>query len=199
MRWKFAIHWRFEETECRGHHVGLCFVRCDDGSVINSGLRPEVQAWSNVCPYADGHFPGVLLGKDDILDVIQERALNHSVTTMYFATDGRLHRPESITLVKRSVEALRKRGLTVVGLWNVPGLLNLADGKHFDLATIFGKNNKVTCNSVFSRSLISTAIASFGFNLGFRVFLALSKPQLRCCVLAESQFDSLLLVSVHQK
>lgn len=150
MRWKFAVHWRFEETECRGHHVGLCFVRCDDGSVINSGLRPEVQAWGNVCPYADGHFPGVLLDKDDILDVIQERALNHSVTTVYFATDGWLRGPQSIALVKRSVEALRKRGLTVVGLWNVPGLPNLADGKHFDLATIFGKSNKVTCNSVFT-------------------------------------------------
>jgi hypothetical protein len=137
-----AVHSRFEETECRGHHIGLCFVRCDDGSVINSGLCPEVQAWGNVCPYADGHFPGVLLDKDDILDVIQERALNHNVTTVYYATDGWLRGPESIALVKRSVEALRKRGLTVVGLWGVPGLPNLADGKYFGLVTIFGKGNK---------------------------------------------------------
>jgi hypothetical protein len=48
--------------------------------------------------------------------------------------------------------------------------------------------------SVFPQSLVSTAVASFGFNLGFRVFLALSEPQLRCCVLAEAHFDSLLFM-----
>ncbi|KAG0592638.1 hypothetical protein KC19_1G269400 [Ceratodon purpureus] len=137
-----AVHWRFEETECNGHHVGLCFVRCDDGSVINSGLHPEALEWRKACAYKDGHFPGVLLNKNDIIDVIQERASNHSVTNIYLATDGWMRGPDSIALVKESVESLRKRGLAVVGLWKIPGLPNFADGKYFDPVTSFGKGNQ---------------------------------------------------------
>lgn len=123
-------------------------MRCDDGSVINSGLHPEVQAWRKACAYRGGHFPGVLLDKNDIIDIIQERASNHSVTNIYLATDGWMRGPDSIALVKEIVESLRKRGLTVVGLWNLPGLPNFADGNYFDPVRSFGNDSQVCHNSV---------------------------------------------------
>jgi hypothetical protein len=64
-----AVHWRFEETECGPHKIGLCFVRCSDGAVIDSGLHPHAKEWIGVsidqCKHA-GHFRGVGLDKFDV-------------------------------------------------------------------------------------------------------------------------------------
>jgi hypothetical protein len=141
---KSAVHWRFEESECRGHHVGLCFVRCDDGSVIDSGLHPKAQEWHKATETGcskGSRFRGVTLDKQDILDTIHERALNHSVHTIYLATDGWMRGAASVTLLKDVIQSLRKRGLTVVGLWKVPGLPNFKDGQYFDPVKTLGNQN----------------------------------------------------------
>ncbi|XP_073393806.1 uncharacterized protein [Physcomitrium patens] len=139
-----AVHWRFEESECGPHNIGLCFVRCQDGSVIDTGLRSEANEWheaSQIQCNRDGHFRGVTLDRNDILDAIQDRALNHSVNTIYFATDGWMRGPQGVALVKEIVESLRKRGLVVVGLWKLPGLPNFADGTYFKPAKVLGGEN----------------------------------------------------------
>lgn len=140
-----AVHWRFEESECGKHNIGLCFVRCEDGSVIDTGLHAEAKEWHDAAKVAcnrDGHFRGVTLDVRDILDAIQERAASHSVTTIYFATDGWMRGPHGARLVKEVVASLRRRRLTVVGLWKLPGLANFNDGKEFNPIQTLGKENQ---------------------------------------------------------
>jgi hypothetical protein len=122
--------------------LGLCFVRCDDGSVVDSGLHPDAQEWHKVnktrCENKSS-FRGVTLDKNDILATIHERALNHNVTAIYLATDGWLRGAASVALVKEIVESLRKHKLIVVGLWKVPGLPNFSNGQYFDPTKTLGK------------------------------------------------------------
>jgi hypothetical protein len=98
-----AVHWRFEETECGPHKIGLCFVRCSDGAVVDSGLHPHAKEWIGVsidqCKHA-GHFRGVGLDKFDVFDAIFDRAQNYSLKTVYLATDGWIRGEEGVMLVK---------------------------------------------------------------------------------------------------
>lgn len=126
-------------------------MRCEDGSVIDTGLRSQAKEWHDAAEIQcnrDGHFRGVALDKTDILDAIQERAGNHNVSTIYFATDGWMRGAKGIPLVKETVEGLRNRNLTVVGLWKLPGLSNFKDGKFFDPVQTLGQANQV-CNLGF--------------------------------------------------
>ncbi|XP_024369556.1 uncharacterized protein [Physcomitrium patens] len=179
-----AVHWRFEESECAAHHVGLCFVRCDDGSVINSGLHPEAKEWIKAAETPcnrDGHFRGVILHQKDIIEAIEERASNHSVNTIYLATDGWMRGHHSISLLTEIVESLRKRGLTVVGLWKLTELPNFADGTYFDPVKTLGKVNQDLNGAqiaLVEQELCSRAVSFMGsgqstFSLAvFRVRLA---------------------------
>lgn len=97
-----AVHWRFEESECGSHQIGLCFVRCADGAVIDSGLHPVAKEWleaAEVQCNRDGHFRGVGINKMDVIEAIAENAANHSVKMVYLATDGWLRGPKAIELV----------------------------------------------------------------------------------------------------
>ncbi|KAG0619965.1 hypothetical protein M758_4G178600 [Ceratodon purpureus] len=163
-----AVHWRFEESECGPHNIGLCFVRCEDGSVIDTGLHAEAKEWHEAAKVAcnkNGHFRGVTLDMRDILDAIEERAANHSVKTIYFATDGWLRGPQGIRLVKEVVHSLRRRGLTVVGLWKLPGLPNFKDGKEFDPVQTLGKTNQDLNGAqiaLVEQELVSRAVSFMG-------------------------------------
>jgi hypothetical protein len=118
--------------------------------VIDTGLHAEAKEWHAAAKVAcnrDGHFRGVTLDVRDILDAIQERAASHSVTTIYFATDGWMRGPHGARLVKEVVGSLRRRRLTVVGLWKLPGLANFNDGKEFNPIHTLGKENQVNHHS----------------------------------------------------
>ena len=100
--WSCAVHWRFEESECGSHQIGLCFVRCADGAVIDSGLHPVAKEWleaAEVQCNRDGHFRGVGINKMDVIEAIAENAANHSVKMVYLATDGWLRGSKAIELV----------------------------------------------------------------------------------------------------
>jgi len=156
-------------------------VRCDDGSVIDSGLRPEAQEWHRAAETRcknRGRFRGVTLDKNDILDAIHERAMNHSVNTIYLATDGWIRGAHGVALVKEIVESLRKRGLIVVGLWKVPGLPNFRDGQYLDQVAFVGKDLNGAQVALVEQELCSRSVSFMGsgpstFSLSvFRVRLA---------------------------
>ena len=117
----------------------------------------------------------------DILDAIEERAGNHSVRTIYFATDGWLRGPQGVRLVREVVASLRLRGFTVVGLWKLPGLPNFSDGTEFDPIRIFGttkRNLNGAQIALVEQEIVSRAVSFMGsgqstWSLGvFRVRLA---------------------------
>jgi hypothetical protein len=159
-------------------------VRCDDGSVINSGLHPEAKEWikaAGIPCNRDGHFRGVILHQKDIIAAIEERASNHSVNTIYLATDGWMRGHHSIALLTEVVESLRKRGLTVVGLWKLTALPNFADGTYFDPVKTLGKVDQDLNGAqiaLVEQELCSRAVSFMGsgqstFSLAvFRVRLA---------------------------
>lgn len=130
-----AVHWRFEESSCAKHSIGLCFLRCTDGSVIATGLRPHSKA-SLKMPMTKcrkgTQFRAIGLSKMDIVSAIEDRAANHSLSTIYMATDGWIRGTKGLALVKEVVLLLRNRGLSVIGLWNITGLPNFADGTYYD-------------------------------------------------------------------
>jgi hypothetical protein len=87
---------------CSSLEIGLCFVRCADGAVIDSGLHPVAKEWleaAEVQCNRDGHFRGVGINKMDVIEAIAENAANHSVKMVYLATDGWLRGPKAIGLV----------------------------------------------------------------------------------------------------
>lgn len=98
-----AVHWRFEESRCPNHQVGLCFSRCNDGSVVSSGLHPVAKEWLKASEdecNENSHFRGVGLSKTDIIATIEERAAKHSLKTLYLATDGWIRGAEGRALLK---------------------------------------------------------------------------------------------------
>lgn len=144
-------------------------MRCEDGSVIDTGLPSQAKEWHDAAKIQcnrDGHFRGVTLDKTDILDAIQERAGKHNVGTIYFATDGWMRGPQGVRLVQETVEGLRQRGLTVVGLWKVPGLSNFNDSKFFDPVETFGPNNQV--RNQISIRVLALAFAHLNRSYGVR-------------------------------
>ncbi|XP_024403021.1 uncharacterized protein [Physcomitrium patens] len=141
-----AVHWRFEESSCPRHQIGLCFSRCKDGSIIDTNFHPFAKEWVKMsedeCNTA-GHFRGVGLSKLDIIATIEQRAANHSINTVYLATDGWTRGPEGLALIKESILLLRKGGLNVIGLWSIPGLPNFADGTYYDPYVTMGRKHVI--------------------------------------------------------
>lgn len=131
-----AVHWRFEESICKGEQLGLCFLRCGDGAVIDSGLHattlglpfatigPSLHTEiKNACKHADGK--GVMVSKKDLVTAIKDKAFKENITSVYLATDGWLRGSQSEALVTKVVDELRKKGLAVTGLWKIKKLPNL--------------------------------------------------------------------------
>lgn len=135
-----AVHWRFHESNCARNELGLCFLRCSDGSVIDSGLHPFAREWTELrkhrCPRDRMHFRGVLLDKQDLIEAIRERAANNNLSAVYLATDGWMRGTIEQALVTEVVASLRHSGLAVVGLWNIKGLPNFSDGTYFQLSQL---------------------------------------------------------------
>lgn len=126
-----SVHWRFEESNCRGHPLGLCFSRCTDGAVIANGRASET--WNSMThegrkQNSKNGFNGVFVSKEDVSGAIYDRAIAHGVHSVYLSTDGHLRGPESAGILKWVVEDLRNKSLNVAGLWMVTGLPNFADG-----------------------------------------------------------------------
>jgi len=134
-----AVHWRFEQSECGSRNSGLCFVRCGDGALIDSGLHPAAKEWIEMSKdQCKNRALGVGLDKFDLFNAIFDRAQNYSLKTVYLATDGWIRGPHGAALVKETVEELRNRGLAVVGLWNIKHLPNFPDGTTFDPKSTLG-------------------------------------------------------------
>lgn len=146
-----AVHWRFEESNCRGHELGLCFIRCNDGSEIDSGLHPSAIEWVDLgqhkCPH-DHSIRGVSVSKLDLIAAIQETAKKDKVDVVYLATDGWMRGPKELALVKEVVNQLRDSGLEVVGLWKIEELPNFSDGKYFDATLANSVIPKVTGHTI---------------------------------------------------
>lgn len=106
-----AVHWRFEESNCRGHPLGLCFSRCTDGAVIANGRASET--WNNMTlegrkENSKNGFNGVFVSTDDLSGAIYDRAVKHGIQNVYLATDGWLRGPESTGILKRVGRQLQK-------------------------------------------------------------------------------------------
>ncbi len=96
-----AVHWRFEQSECGSRNSGLCFVRCGDGALIDSGLHPDAKEWIEMSKdQCKNHALGVGLDKFDLFNAIFDRAQNYSLKTVYLATDGWIRGPPGAALVK---------------------------------------------------------------------------------------------------
>ncbi|KAH7284033.1 hypothetical protein KP509_34G036600 [Ceratopteris richardii] len=150
-----AVHWRFEESLCKGTEagekvggVGLCFLRCGDAAVIDSGLHAEAMGLPALTKatlrssVTDGdphetdhtihqtcrHLPDttqVTISKTDLIAAILEKASTENVSSVYIATDGWLRGQRAQTLVKEVVQDIRIRGLKAAGLWRLPDLPNI--------------------------------------------------------------------------
>ncbi|BBN02907.1 hypothetical protein MPTK1_2g19180 [Marchantia polymorpha subsp. ruderalis] len=126
-----SVHWRFEESNCNGHPLGLCFTRCNDGAVIGGGLKsPRFMELPTVMENlrAGSAFHGAGLTKEDVSAAIFDKAVEQNVQHVYLSTDGWLRGTVSIENVRWVVEDLRARGMTVAGLWEIQGLPNFEDG-----------------------------------------------------------------------
>ncbi|CAM6126080.1 unnamed protein product [Calypogeia fissa] len=126
-----SVHWRFEESNCRGHPLGLCFSRCTDGAVIANGRASET--WNSMTlegrkQNSKNGFNGVFVSQEDLSGAIYDQAVKHEMHNIYLSTDGWLRGAESAGILKWVVEDLRSKGLNVAGLWMVEGLPNFADG-----------------------------------------------------------------------
>lgn len=129
-----AVHWRFEESNCKGHELGLCFTRCRDGAVIDSGLHPAGVEWVAELSKQKCKLRGVLLTKEDIVAAIREKAKKENVDLIYIATDGWMRGKRPLKLVQEVVNKLRRSGLAVVGLWKIDHLPNFSDGSYLEPA-----------------------------------------------------------------
>lgn len=132
-----AVHWRFEESICKGEQLGLCFLRCGDGAVIDSGLHAAARGLPSASIVPSLHTEmktsckrvvgstGVMVSKQDLVAAIRDKASKENVSSVYLATDGWLRGSQAQALVKQVVEDLRKTGLAVTGLWKIKDLPNL--------------------------------------------------------------------------
>ncbi|KAH6556448.1 hypothetical protein KP509_1Z178100 [Ceratopteris richardii] len=150
-----AVHWRFEESLCKATEVGekvggvgLCFLRCGDAAVIDSGLHAEAMGLPAVTKatlrssVSDGdphetdhtihqtcrHVPDTtqeIISKTDLIAAILEKSSTENVSSVYIATDGWLRGQRAQTLVKEVVQEHRIRGQKVAGLWRLPDLPNM--------------------------------------------------------------------------
>ncbi|KAL3696172.1 hypothetical protein R1sor_010248 [Riccia sorocarpa] len=130
-----SVHWRFEESRCRGHRLGLCFRRCRDGAVVGGGLKSERYV---ELPLVTDHFDlgagfhGAGLTREDIAAAIFDKAAEEGVQSVYLSTDGWLRDDESRATIAWVVEEIRKKGFNVSGLWNIQGLPNFSDGTYVE-------------------------------------------------------------------
>ncbi|KAL3696171.1 hypothetical protein R1sor_010247 [Riccia sorocarpa] len=130
-----SVHWRFEESFCRGHRLGLCFSRCRDGALVGGGLKSERYV---ELPLVTDHFTaragfhGAGLTREDIAAAIFDKAAEERVQSVYLSTDGWLRDDESRATVAWVVEEIRKKGFNVSGLWNIQGLPNFSDGTYVE-------------------------------------------------------------------
>ncbi|MCO5603004.1 hypothetical protein L7F22_057146 [Adiantum nelumboides] len=157
-----AVHWRFEESLCRGEELGLCFLRCGDGAVISSGLhattlglhlaakRGKEQLGSSCKRMVDSTW--VMLSKQDLVVAIVDKALKENVSSVYIATDGWMRGSHAQNLLREVVNKVRSRGLSVSGLWKVHNLPNIISkgGNHMFTDEIMKKlsNNKLSGHSI---------------------------------------------------
>eukprot|EP01018_Ginkgo_biloba_P014570 Gb_29917 [translate_table: standard] len=131
-----AIHWRFEESNCKGHDLGLCFVRCGDGSIVSSGLHSVAMLdWSKKARHCSSLIRGVLVRKQDMISAILEKVREQNVSNVYLATDGWIRGSHEQMLVAEVVRTLRAKGLNVAGLWKIRGVPNFSDGGYFNPLT----------------------------------------------------------------
>lgn len=156
-----AVHWRFEESICEGEQLGLCFLRCGDGAVIDSGLHaaargfigPSLQIQTNRQCKRVVDSKGVMVSRQDLVAAISSKALKENVSSVYLATDGWMRGSHAESLVRKVVEDLRKRGLAVTGLWKIKRLPNLITNAK---ELIYGDEIlKRTLESKFSGHLMS--------------------------------------------
>eukprot|EP01018_Ginkgo_biloba_P014535 Gb_17634 [translate_table: standard] len=132
------VHWRFEESNCRGHDLGLCFVRCGDGSIVSSGLRSAARRdWNKQAKKcsSESKYRGVVVKKQDIINAILEKAREQNVSNVYLATDGWIRGSHEQILVAEVVIALRGEGMNVAGLWKIRVIPNFSDGAYFNPLT----------------------------------------------------------------
>ncbi|XP_057874117.2 uncharacterized protein LOC131080036 isoform X2 [Cryptomeria japonica] len=121
-----GVHWRFEESNCKNHDLGLCFVRCGDGSIISSGLH--FMKWKK----HHWNCMGIITTMEDIVAAILEKAKEQSVDSVYLATDGWIRGHKAQMLLAKVIRALRKERINVAGLWKMKGVPNFSDGTYFD-------------------------------------------------------------------
>ncbi|KAH6556487.1 hypothetical protein KP509_1Z175600 [Ceratopteris richardii] len=107
-----AVHWRFEESLCKATEVGekvggvgLCFLRCGDAAVIDSGFHAEAMG----------------------LPAVTKATLRSSVSDGDpHETDHTIHQTcRHVPDTTQVVQELRIRGLKVAGLWRLPDLPNM--------------------------------------------------------------------------
>eukprot|EP01018_Ginkgo_biloba_P014531 Gb_25116 [translate_table: standard] len=131
-----SVHWRFEESNCKGHDLGLCFVRCGDGSIVSSGLHSVARLdWSKEARHCSSLLRGVLVTKQDMISAILEKVREQHVSNVYLATDGWIRGSHEQMLVAEVVRTLRAKGLNVAGLWKIGGVPNFSDGAYFNPLT----------------------------------------------------------------
>eukprot|EP00249_Psilotum_nudum_P004205 c17746_g1_i2 orf=1078-2184(-) len=96
-----AVHWRFDESTYNGHPLGLYFIRCGDGSIVDSGLHPPAREWvqhsKRRCP---GGVRGVAVATDDIIIAISDWAKKYNLHNVYLATDGWMRGTDSQLLLE---------------------------------------------------------------------------------------------------
>lgn len=98
-----VVHWRFEETNCRGHPLGLCFRRCTDGALMSNGRASDT--WNNMTlegteDNGKTGLQGVYVSREDVSGAIYDRAVQHGMHNVYLATDGWLRGPVSASILK---------------------------------------------------------------------------------------------------
>ncbi|XP_057874115.1 uncharacterized protein LOC131080035 [Cryptomeria japonica] len=140
-----GVHWRFEEASCRNSDLGLCFVRCRDGSIISSGLH--FMQWKT----NPANCVGVITTMEDIVAAILEKAKEQNVESVYLATDGWIRGPKAQMLLANVIRALRTEGINVAGLWKMEGVPNFSDGTYIDSNELgLNKSCKMKANQMVS-------------------------------------------------
>lgn len=121
-----AVHWRFEETICKGLTLGLCFYRCNNGANQADPLTPpRAPQWAahkrHGCPKGSRHA-GVIAAEEDMIAAMADAALEGGVRAIYIATDGHIRGEGGCAILATVIKGLRALGLAVAGLWVCPGL-----------------------------------------------------------------------------
>lgn len=92
----------------------MCFLRCGDGAVIDSGLHaaarglpsaslgPSLQdVQTNSQCKRVGDSKGVMVSQQDLVAAIRDKALRENVSSVYLATDGWMRGSHAEALVKK--------------------------------------------------------------------------------------------------